>query len=199
MSRHRRSLLAFRRDMLRCDAICEIHSYSKATYPGALDLSDLLRSVVVMSMSGLDLLIHSLYRQEIIYRFERKLPVCGLKLPFECVINDDVENIRRIDAEIVAANAHKSFMAPDKIAEILAHLVRQPWERIASELGVDCSSLKLSVREFGRWRNRIAHESDINPLLGGLELWPIVEDDVRNAVAFIRRLGEAITVVLEKS
>ena len=123
----------------------------------------------------------------------------GLKLSFECVIGDNVSNIRRIEAEIVATNSFKSFMAPDKIAEILSHLILQPWEKISAELTVDCAELKSAVRELNRWRNRIAHESDINPSLGGLELWPIVEGDVRDAVTFVRRLGEATTAVLERS
>ena len=99
-------------------------------------------------------------------------------------------------AHIGSVHSYKSFIAPDKIAEVLCHFLDSPWSAIASKMGEKESDIKSRLKELVRWRNRIAHEADINPTLGGIDLWPIFEQDVREAIEFLGSLGQSIADVI---
>lgn len=197
MSRHRAQLYTFVRGINRARQLCDVHAFLGRSAPAALDSSDLLRGAVMMSMSALDLLIHSTYLNEAIYRFRRGGSVTGLKLTFACLTADERNRERMLADEIYQGNAHKSFMAPDKIGEILSHLASNPWALVAAQTGQNEKYIKDRLKEVYRWRNRITHESDINPALGGIELWPIVETDVRDSLQFLDDLGAAIVRMIE--
>lgn len=199
MSRHRARLETFATGISRSRQLCDIYALLNRTAPAALDTTDLLRSGVTMCMSALDLLIHSLYLNEASYRYRTGGQIEGLRLSFSCFTASELARERILLDEIYQGNAHKSFMAPDKIGEILSQLVAHPWTKIAAHAGHDEKGLKDRLREIYRWRNRIAHETDINPAFGGIELWPIIEADVRDALNFVSDLGSTIVAVIEAS
>jgi len=119
-----------------------------------------------------------------------------LYVPFKVSITDpsDVESI--IENHIRETNSYKSFVDPGKFAEAMGCFVDSPWEQIAAELEQDPKMLKQRVRAIYRWRNRIAHEADINPVFAGVELWPISKEDVVDAIDDLEKIGVASMKVM---
>jgi hypothetical protein len=176
--------------------MCELYKYGYSQYPRSLDSTDILRAAVVMAVSSLDLLVHAVFRTEVALRTSSRKDVARLLVPFQVAVADPAQVPALIDAHIYSNHAYKSFVAPDKIAELLCQLIESPWEKISAEMGGAPKEVKSRLREIVRWRNRIAHEADINPTYGGIELWPVRVDDVETSLQFLEELGEAIAAAL---
>lgn len=183
----------------RSDGLRAIHGYIKSTAPIAMNCDDILRSSIVLSVSSFDLFIHDLFRTEVSSRFILKIPSSTIKIPFNAGFLVGAEQISIIDEQIRLENSYKSFVSPDKLAECLRLLVEKPWDKISTVLCRPSSLCKEQLRNIVDLRNRIAHEGDVNPSFGGVELWPIYPEDVEASVRFLRELGTAIAQVVNDS
>ncbi|MBD8677909.1 HEPN domain-containing protein [Sphingomonas sp. CFBP 13720] len=181
----------------RAAALRSIYEYLKANAPKALNCDDILRSAVILSVSSFDLLVHDIYRTEVLHRLSLNQPVNFLRVSYNTVVATGYTQSALIEQSIRTENSYKSFVAPDKIAEILRHLVEDCWEKIAAHAGTTAKDCKATLKRVVDLRNRIAHEADVNPALGGIELWPIYSDDVGEAIDFLRNLGSSITDVID--
>lgn len=162
----------------------------------AMDCDDILRSSVVLTVSSFDLLAHDLYRTEVLHRFISNRSSGTLKIPFDAGFLAGAAQAMAIDEHVRSENSYKSFVAPDKLAECLRPLVERPWEKISTVLGIPSASCKAQLKNIVDLRNRIAHEGDVNPAFGGLDLWPIYAEDVEASVTFLRNLGAAVAHVV---
>jgi hypothetical protein len=165
-------------------------------HTAALDTSDMLRAAVVLCVSAFDFLIHELYRVEVLARLKSGRSVRRLHIPFEAAIAGSSDLEALIEAHVRDVNSYKSFVDPAKFAEAMGCFVDSPWEKIAVKSGSDADSLKRRVRSVYRWRNRIAHEADINPTLSGIMLFAIIKSDVIDAITDFERIGLAAIEVL---
>jgi len=179
----------FRSSIVRSKALCDLQDYLAKNYSGALDSTDMLRASLVLSVSAFDYLVHEIIRIETIRRFKLKRSIDRINIPFN-ILNSDVSDIEtRLDAHVREVNSYKSFVDPGKFSEAIGCFVSTPWEKIATEMGISADQIKSRVRAIYRWRNRIAHEADINPVLSGIELWPIDKFDVVSAIRDIEGVG----------
>ncbi|WP_313437950.1 HEPN domain-containing protein [Novosphingobium sp.] len=183
----------------RAQGLCSIHRYLKGAAPVAMDCDDILRSSVVLAVSSFDLFIHDLYRTEVVHRFISKKSSAGLKIPFDAGFLAGSLQTSAIDEQIRLENSYKSFVAPDKLSECLRPLIEKPWEKISTILGVPAPDSKARLKSIVGLRNRIAHEGDVNPALGGIDLWPIYSEDVQASVEFLRILGVAVAEVVDNA
>lgn len=173
-----------------------IHAYLVKTSPLALNCDDILRSSLVLAVSSFDLFMHDVYRLEALQRLAGQRDIPLLKIPFNILHIEATQRCGFLEDFIKKENAHKSFVAPDKVAECLRSLIDAPWDGIAAKFGSSSSSCKAQLKGVVDLRNRIAHEADVNPTFGGTELWPIYAEDVSDSVNFLRRLGRAIAEAL---
>jgi hypothetical protein len=176
--------------------MCSIHSYITSTAPAALDCDDIIRSSLVLAVGSFDLYMHDIFRTEVMHRLVSRREVVGLKIPFNASLLTPAEQALLIEECIRNDNSFRSFVAPGKLAECLRPLVETPWDKISEELGESSATCKASLKRVVDLRNRIAHEADVNPAYGGIELWPIYSQDVVDSVAFLRSLGIAIGQVI---
>jgi len=186
----------FSGNMDRCETLCSVFEYSQQNFPPALDCDDLLRSAVLMSVSSLDLLMHDLIRYEVQRRLAVGQTCDGLQIPFDSLGLPAAALPSAIDSHVVQTNAHRSFVAPEKIAQSMTPFVPNLWQAVANTIGTDAQSLKNELREVVRWRNRIAHQADINPVYGGTDLFDIEIADVRTAISIITIIGHGISDTL---
>lgn len=183
----------------RADGLKSIYEYLRKIAPVALNCDDILRSALVLSVSSFDLFIHDLFRLEVAHRLGTKQEINLLRIPFNVLISPEQTQIDMIDECIRKDNSYKSFVAPDKLAECLRIFVDSPWDKIAASLGGSTSTLKAKLKSIVDLRNRIAHEADVNPAYGGVELWPIYSEDVDTSIAFLRQLGASIVEVVNET
>lgn len=199
MSRHNPDVFVFQKGVERARNLCGIHTHAKSQFPRVLNCDDILRSAIVIGFSSLDLLIHSISKNEILYRYRNRIEVKRLVVPFNFFLSGRANIISTLETHISDAHGHKSFMAPDKIAEVLSYFVDEPWRKVSRKLSESEDVVKGTLRELVRWRNRIVHEQDINPQYGGIDLWPVISGDVDQGLNFLDALGPAIAQVIAES
>ena len=82
---HNQNKAVFLHGIDRSNQFCSVYEYDIANYPSAMDFSDMLRSAVMLSISSLDLLVHSVYKTEVIYRLQNSISInkrLPLRKPF---------------------------------------------------------------------------------------------------------------------
>jgi len=166
------------------------------TYKPVLDTTDLLRASIVLSISAFDYLIHELFRIEVLRRHEERRPIARLEIPFNVHAADDESRGALLEKFIVERNSFRSFVDPVKYADAMGCFFQSPWDKVGAQLGKGSEELKARLKLIYRWRNRIAHEADINPSLAGIELWPILKSDVLDAVWDLEQIGLATVAVV---
>lgn len=188
----------FRGCLSRSLGICELQQYLSDNNSSVLDTTDILRASVVLSVSAFDFLIHELFRIEVIARYRTGRTINRLVLPFNVTVTENSNIEMLIEAHINHINSYKSFVDPGKYADAIGCFVEAPWEKIAIKTSRDVSEIKTRIRAIYRWRNRIVHEADINPVYSGVGLWAIEKDDVVNAISDIEQIGIASVDILRE-
>jgi hypothetical protein len=186
----------FDRGIQRSRSILALYDYIDNRSPEAHDISDLLRSCIVIASSAFDLLHHQLIRSLTYLAISNSVGEHYITIPISIFIDDPIVQQQRIDHALRTENSYRSFLMPDKIGLLYSKIIPSFWEKIADHLGQTSSkSVTSRVKNLGDWRNRIVHESDINPDLGGIEEWPILATDVYEAINDYEEIGNATIAV----
>jgi hypothetical protein len=188
----------FRENIGRIRAIHGYYLAFSAQLTSAADISDILRSEVVMVVSALDHYVHEATRLGMIEACSGSRPHTQAFLKFGVSLDSMLQSFggasgsALLDAEVRARHALLSFQQPDKIADaVRLYSPVELWPRVATELGERVEDLKLRLRLIVERRNKIAHEADLDPSYPGTR-WPINPQMVDDCIGFISRLCEAI-------
>ncbi|WP_148227514.1 HEPN domain-containing protein [Fulvimarina pelagi] len=183
----------------RAKSLCGLHQYLNSSHQTKLiDYDDLLRSSIILVVSAFDYLVHEIFHRECLHRIEGGKIEPSFHVPLS--LGPDLLNRKKeLSNFIVATNSYKSFVAPDKFAAIVRVLVDKPWEKMATELKVSEQEAKSRLRDIVDWRNRLAHQADINPNYGGSELYPICRLDTEEAISDMIEYGKALCTVIRTS
>ena len=172
------------------------------------DLSDLLRSEIVYSVSALDTLIHNLIRVGMVQSYygtrlkTKKFKVFPISA--ENLLNIQSTAISNLhyptvplpeywfEQDVVLKHKLLAFQDPDKIADGLSLIwdETQKWYKISLLMSMREESVKTTLRNIVVRRNQIVHESDID-IQTGLKN-KIEYDDVKISIDFIELLGKSI-------
>ncbi|UOY04985.1 HEPN domain-containing protein [Muricauda sp. SCSIO 64092] len=161
----------------------------------ALDISDLYRSQIVLAVSALDHFIHEFVLEEMMEIYNGRRTTCPafnrFPIPISTVQGSIPSNII-ISSHIRQKHSWLSFQDPDKIADAI-RLVSdlKLWEEIAPSFGLNAGDLKAKLKLIVDRRNKIAHESDLDPSNPGVK-WPISTTDVRDVIDFIEKVANEI-------
>lgn len=164
------------------------------------DVSDLLRSEIVYSLSSFDRLIHDLVKAGMVDSFKgNRMPTNAYK-NFSISLNQfDAINAASVppaefvfEQTIASSHKHLSFQDPDKVVEALSLIwhEKHKWQKIASEMGMNQNDLKTELRNIVIRRNQIVHEGDFDLFTGNIQ--PITHSDTKQSVDFISNLGSKI-------
>lgn len=196
------SINQFRENIKRARSLGAIYQTLESQATSELDLSDLLRSQLVMAVSALDLYVHELVRLGMleIYRGNRKQTDSYLR--FQITMSSALQaisapgNIAWLNDQIKARHGHLSFQNPANIADAIRIISdEQLWNAVSALLRIRPQDARGQLTAIVDRRNQIAHESDINPSLPNA-LWQINHRMVDDAVTFIENLAEAIHTVV---
>lgn len=162
---------------------------------------DALRAAYIQAVSSFDFFMHEIARIETHHRFCNRIPTRNLLLPMEVTaIENEEERLTAAGEAFRSQNAHKSFVDPGNVAQLLSCFCADPWDKIAERFNdgkvegdqITSAGLKAQIKEIWKRRNKIAHEADINPAMAGIFLWPIDKADTLMSIEFIFELGKAI-------
>lgn len=170
----------------------------------SIDASEVLRAVVVMTVSALDCYLHELvaWGTVDIYSGVAKFGYGNATLkPSEStpwllhkLSIDKSAQLNEIENEIWKKIESKTFQDPEIIQSNLACLgVNDVWNRVSGTMSINEQDLKNRLKLIVNRRNSIAHEADIDrtsSLLGVKRA--ISPTDVWDDILFIELLGETI-------
>ena len=164
------------------------------------DVSDLLRSEIVYSLSSFDRLIHDLVKVGMVDSFKGNRTPTNAYKNFSISLNqfDAINGASVPPAEFVfeqtitSSHKHLSFQDPDKVVEALSLIWHEnhKWQKIAAEMGMNQNDLKTELKNIVIRRNQIVHEGDFDLFTGNIQ--PILQSDANQSVEFIYNLGNTI-------
>lgn len=198
----------FREDIRRSRDLVAIFRAMQAQTTVALDLSDVLRAALVMSVSALDRFVHETVRAGMLEAYRARQPRTGAFLRFQVTLQsvfqgfDTPNSTGWLENQIRERHGHQSFQTPDHIADAI-RLVSDValWNEVARHLSMEPREVRSRLSLIVQRRNKIAHESDIMPDYAGQVAYsdsrsPIDEVMVGNAINFIEQIVEAIYSLL---
>ena len=164
----------------------------------AVDLSDILRASLVLSVSALDNFVHEFVRLGMLEVHAGKRLATAAHLAFRVPLSATraaISNANQdewLDQAVQQTHGWMSFQQPDKIAEAV-RLVSPVslWDRVGAELGKPAKAVKVQLSTIVDRRNKIAHEADMDPTNPG-HRWPINPRIVEEALDFLESLVAAI-------
>lgn len=166
---------------------------------------DALRSAYFLAVSSFDFFAHELAAVEAKHRFTNGLKTRNIHLPMEVMTVGDAEaRIATAEAYVRQVNSYKAFVDPGKLAEMLSCYCTKPWDNIATLINAGIAEaerrptddIKGQLKRIWKRRNQIAHEADVNPVLAGIELWPIDKTDTEITIDFIALIGNHLPNVI---
>ena len=198
----REAIDQFRANLVRVRSLSHIASALDSQTTQALDLSDILRSELVLAVSALDQFVHEVARLGMLEAYNGDRTRTASFLNFQAplgVVLEAVESGRSdrwLDEQIRLRNGYRSFQSPDHIADAV-RLVSDVslWNEVGARLGMSAGEVRERLSAIVARRNQIAHEADINPSPYE-DLWPIDEQTVSESVDFIERIAESIYAVI---
>jgi hypothetical protein len=165
------------------------------------DISDLLRTEYIYSVSALDKLVHELVRYGMLEAFRNVRGKTNKFKAFSINTNTYFEilnptNIQPVEywfeQEIILQHKTLSFQAPDKIAEILSLIWAEEhkWQKISAKANMNERDMKIKLKNIVNRRNQIVHEADLNIQTGDRN--SIDMNETSDVVDFIYKLGKSI-------
>ena len=194
----------FHRNARRVRDLGSLYEALNSQTTQVLDLSDLLRSQLVMIVSALDQYVHELVRLGMWESFRGNRPMTEAFRRFQVTLGGVLDaNATQgqgdwLDEQIRTRHSYRSFQHPEQISEaILLVSDVQLWNSVAVHLQSTRQEVTSQLKLIVDRRNKIAHEADLNPSYGQIGvLWPIEFHEVDEAVSFVYRLAESIHAVV---
>ena len=188
----------FRVNLARVRNLGVIHNTLNAQTTAAIDLSDILRSELVMAVSALDCYIHEIVRIGMLKIYRGIRPETSAFLRFQI----SLESVRQavsaptsdnwLENEIRERHGWRSFQQADHIAEAIRLISDiSLWEQVSSHLGMPAQDVRQQLNLIVDRRNKIVHEADMDPTPYDTR-WPIDEVLVDDAINFIEQIAETI-------
>lgn len=176
---------------------------------GPLDISDMLRAQIVLAVSALDCYCHDVCLEVMLFIFQHKNFetnnsfknfVISLNTLHQISNSNQMsEKIFFLSKEIRRRNSYKSFQEPKNISEALSNIgITKIWVKIGVTLNQESIDLQNRLSLIISRRNQIAHESDINPILGIGDKYSIDDSIVKETIFFLNEIVDSIEKVIDE-
>ena len=194
----------FHWNLARVRNLGSLHTILGAQTTSALDLTDLLRSELVMIVSALDLYIHEFVRLGMLECYRGQRPRTDAFHRFQVTLEGTIqaralpESDVWLDEQIKERLGHRTFQQPDDIADAVRYISNvELWNSVAVQLQSTSRDVRDRLRLIVDRRNKIVHEADSNPTYGPIGiLWPLDATQTDDAVAFIESVAEVVRTVV---
>jgi len=164
------------------------------------DISDILRSEIVYSVSSFDRLIHDLVKIGMIETFKGQRVATNAfnnfnisLAQFDVINNASIPPPEFVFGQSITSNhKHLSFQEPEKVSEALSLIWNEnhKWQKIATSMGKNQNDVKTELKNIVIRRNQIVHEGDFDLSTGNLQV--IEHFDTLQTVDFIEDLATSI-------
>jgi len=186
-----------------------IYSAFSEKVTDAIKLDELLRAELVLAVSALDCYVHDILRIGMTKGFAtpggepNAFLSFGVSLGFAkrlVASATECERASLVEEEIRRLHGFRTFQNADSISQALSLIgIKAVWDKVGAALSIPSSDARTRLDIIVDRRNRIAHESDIDPTMGLGTKYPIDYPMVYEALEFLASTVHAIqsTVVAE--
>ena len=195
------ALLQFRENLKRARELGQLAAVIQSMTP-VLEVSDILRSQMVLAVSALDHFVHETVRLGMVEASKNVRPKTDAYLRFQMPIAAVESALNGLPHEnwvgdtVRERHSWQSFQDPEKLADAVRLISPvKLWEAVGKELGMSAQDVKTQIKVIVDRRNKIAHEADMDPANPGFR-WPITAPLVNGAIDFINRVVEGIYKVV---
>ena len=194
----------FRENIQRSRNLTAVFRAIDSQTTDVLDLSDILRASLVMTVSTLDHFVHELARLGMLeaYRGDRVRTASFLRFQVTLESVLETSSISELEvwleSEIRERHGFLSFQMPDRIADAIRLISDVPlWNGVANEMSMERQAVVETLTLIVQRRNKIAHEADIMVDHAGQTVYsdlrsPIDETIVENAIDFVDQIGRSV-------
>ena len=194
----------FRWNLVRVRNLDSLHKILSAQTTVALNLTDLLRSELVMIVSALDLYVHEVVRLGMLECFRGQRVRTDAFHRFQVTLEGTLKAVSVpgsdvwLDEQIRDRLGRRTYQQPDDIAEAIRIISNaELWNSVAVQLLSTSKDVRDDIRLVVDRRNKIVHEADSNPTYGQIGmLWTLTATQTDDAVAFIESVVEAVHTVV---
>ena len=188
----------FRVNIARVRNLGVIHNILNAQTTAVIDLSDILRSELVMAVSALDHYIHEIVRLGMLEVYRGTRPETSAFLRFRISLERVRQMVKTptsddwLDNEIRERHGWRSFQQADHIADAIRLISDiSLWEQVSTHLEMPAQDIKQELNLIADRRNKIVHEADMDPTPYDTR-WPIDEVLVDDAINLIEQIVETV-------
>ncbi|MBC7554253.1 MAG: hypothetical protein H7257_09760 [Taibaiella sp.] len=195
---------SFINNIASVDSLLSIHKILIQTFPLLKNQADeLLRAVIVLSVSALDNYLHDFYRTEIVEGFlgTGNFNVKFDKIKISVQLIKDLENAFSDDQkrkflhdEVRKMQKTESFQSQRSIENIFEVInIKNIWSKLEGIMHVDAKKIKDELSLIIDRRNKISHESDWDYFNQRKNL--IDAEEVNAVVRFVETFANAVNVI----
>jgi hypothetical protein len=188
----------FRENIVRVRDLVSVYKALKLSVTPAIDLSDVLRSALVLAVSAFDHYVHEIVRIGMLAAFANKRPSTATFLSFQVSTTSVKQALAMpsatdwLDLEIRRRHGYRSFQHSTHVAEAIRLISDLSlWDEVAQKSATSASAIKEQINLIVDRRNKIAHEADMDPGSPGSR-GPIDEALVEDSVSFLESVALAI-------
>ena len=194
----------FQRNIASVEDLLKLHVLLTKDYPLLKDQSDeLLRAIIVLSVSALDNYLHDFYRTEIV---EAYLGKGNFSVQFD-KIKVSIYAIQQLDSAFSEAEKRnflnnelrkiqktETYQSARSIEDIFNKIqIKNIWSKLAVVLGLTAQNLRDELGLIIDRRNKVSHESDWDYV--NQRKNPIDYSEVEDVVNFIKKFILAIETI----
>lgn len=181
--------------------LLSVHALVADRFPALKQQADeILRAVIVLSVSALDNFIHDFVRQEIVESYlgmgNYNVNFKAISISIDCLKNienakSDDEKRKLLHDEIKAMHATNAYQSPKSIEYALKLLnIEKIWSLLESQTGIKAKDIRDELSLIIDRRNKISHESDYD--YANFRRFPIDANLTNNVIQFIEKLVDGI-------
>ena len=194
----------FRTNIIRVRNLGSVAKILDEQTTAVLDVSDILRSELVMAVSALDQYVHEVVRLGMLDAYRGNRNRTQQFLRFQVSLESALQGIADpaseswLEDQIRTRHGYQSFQSYNNIADAIRLISpARLWAEVSKIVGVDQQDIEGTLGLIVIRRNQIAHESDIDPSYPHRR-WPIDEQTLNEAVNFIEQIAEAVYSVVSQ-
>lgn len=195
------SIILFQKNMSQVRDLTTIYTSLNALSPG-IDLSDILRSQLIMAVSALDYFVHVAIEEGMLEIYNKVRTQTDSFEKF-CISLKNVQvaisstQIHWLRGEIKDKTSHQSYQHPEKIADGIRLISNKAlWNDVSTEMGMPAQDIKLKLTLIHDRRNKIVHNADEDILNPGNKQ-DITQPEVVKHIDFIESVVNAIFKVIQ--
>lgn len=168
----------------------------------AIKLDELLRAKLVLAVGTLDCYVHDLVRIGMVSAFKAGKGEPNAYLNFGVSLGfvnkllsatSENDRPRLFEQEIRRMQGFRTFQTAENISQALSLIgIKAIWDKVGNILGMNSADVRTQLNLIVDRRNRIAHESDVDPSLGIGNKYPIDWPLVDKTVGFLDSVAHAI-------